>query len=81
MAQELQEAREAVDDFVAELQTGIDSGDADISNAHFADAVMWGSPYGATVAPEVLAFERRLSDPSGNLSHPSREALQSLISH
>jgi uncharacterized protein (TIGR02246 family) len=45
----LQDARKAVDDFVAELQAGIDSGDASTYNAHFADDVMWGSPYGATV--------------------------------
>jgi uncharacterized protein (TIGR02246 family) len=42
-------ARDAVDDFVAELQEGIDTGDARIYNAHFSDDVMWGSPYGATV--------------------------------
>jgi uncharacterized protein (TIGR02246 family) len=42
-------ARDAVDDFVAELQAGIDAGDADVYNAHFADDVAWGSPYGATV--------------------------------
>jgi hypothetical protein len=44
MAHQLQEACKAVDAFVAELQTGIDCGDADIYNAHFADDVMWGSP-------------------------------------
>jgi uncharacterized protein (TIGR02246 family) len=42
-------ARDAVDEFVAELQAGIDSGDAGLYNAHFSDDVMWGSPYGATV--------------------------------
>jgi uncharacterized protein (TIGR02246 family) len=42
-------ARNAVDAFVAELQAGIDSGDAEIYNAHFSDDVAWGSPYGATV--------------------------------
>jgi uncharacterized protein (TIGR02246 family) len=45
----LQEAREAVDGFVAGLQAGIDSADAQTYNADFADDVMWGSPYGATV--------------------------------
>jgi len=45
----LSAAREAVNDFVAELQTGIDTGDADAYNAHFSDEVAWGSPYGATV--------------------------------
>jgi uncharacterized protein (TIGR02246 family) len=45
----LQEARNAVDAFVAGLQAGIDDTDAQIFNADFADDVMWGSPYGATV--------------------------------
>ena len=43
------EARDAVDGFVAGLQAGIDSADAEIYNADFAEDVMWGSPYGATV--------------------------------
>ena len=45
----LREARNAVDQFVAGLQAGIDTGDAKTYNAAFADDVMWGSPYGATV--------------------------------
>jgi uncharacterized protein (TIGR02246 family) len=45
----LQEARDAVDGFVAGLQSGIDSADAETYNADFADDVMWGSPYGATL--------------------------------
>jgi uncharacterized protein (TIGR02246 family) len=45
----LQEARDAVDGFVAGLQAGIDSADAQTYNADFAEDVMWGSPYGATV--------------------------------
>ena len=45
----LQEARDAVDGFVAGLQAGIDSADAQTYNADFAKDVMWGSPYGATV--------------------------------
>jgi uncharacterized protein (TIGR02246 family) len=32
-----------------ELQAGIDHHDADVYNAHFADDVAWGSPFGATV--------------------------------
>ena len=42
-------ARDAVDQFVAGLQAGIDTADAQTYNAAFADDVMWGSPYGATV--------------------------------
>lgn len=45
----LSEARRAVDAFVSELQEGVDARDADVFNAHFADDVSWGTPYGATV--------------------------------
>ncbi|MDT5148877.1 MAG: hypothetical protein QOI01_610 [Mycobacterium sp.] len=45
----LEEARLAVDAFVAELQAGADGRDADAFNAHFADDVLWGTPYGDTV--------------------------------
>jgi uncharacterized protein (TIGR02246 family) len=58
----LRDARAAVDEFVAELQAGIDNADAEIYNAHFADDVMWGSPYGATVIgfDTLHATHRRL---------------------
>lgn len=52
----LQEARDAVDRFVAGLQAGIDSADAQTYNADFADDVMWGSPYGATVFSEMAMY-------------------------
>lgn len=45
----LAEARLAVDAFVAELQAGVDGRDADVFNAHFADDVLWGTPFGDTV--------------------------------
>jgi len=45
----LREARDAVDGFVAGLQAGVDSADAETYNADFADDVIWGSPYGATL--------------------------------
>jgi uncharacterized protein (TIGR02246 family) len=45
----IQAAREAVDGFVAELQAGIDTADAETYNARFGEDVVWGSPYGATV--------------------------------
>jgi len=45
----LRDARVAVDEFVAGLQAGIDTADAQAYNADFGDDVMWGSPYGATV--------------------------------
>jgi uncharacterized protein (TIGR02246 family) len=58
----LQEARDAVDRFVAGLQAGIDSADAQTYNADFADDVMWGSPYGATVIgyDELHAIHRAM---------------------
>jgi uncharacterized protein (TIGR02246 family) len=43
------EASDAVDRFVAGLQAGFESGDAELYNADFSDDVMWGGPYGATV--------------------------------
>ena len=43
------DADTAVEGFVAELQTGIDAGDADVYNRHFAADVLWGNPYGGTL--------------------------------
>jgi uncharacterized protein (TIGR02246 family) len=43
-------ATEAATEFVAELQAGLDRGDADLYDRHFAADVIWGSPYGATVS-------------------------------
>ena len=42
-------ANQAVSDFVAELQQGWDQHDADISNRRFANNIVWGSPFGATL--------------------------------
>jgi uncharacterized protein (TIGR02246 family) len=44
------DARAAVDRLVAELQAGLDAADAEISNRHFVADVIWGGPFGATVA-------------------------------
>jgi ketosteroid isomerase-like protein len=46
---EMAEARAAVDALVAELQAGIDARDADVYNRHFADDLLWGSPFGAVL--------------------------------
>jgi uncharacterized protein (TIGR02246 family) len=43
------EATEAAVRFVAQLQAGLDEHDADAYNRDFADDVLWGSPFGATV--------------------------------
>lgn len=42
-------ALEAVTGFVEELQAGWDRHDADITNRHFANDVLWGSPFGVTL--------------------------------
>ena len=42
------QALRAVTDLVEELQTGWGRRDADITNRHFANDILWGSPFGAT---------------------------------
>jgi hypothetical protein len=65
-------ARDAVDEFVAELQEGIDTGDARIYNAHFSDDVMWGSPYGATVGFATLhSIHRQMFERGVAVTGPS----------
>jgi PPOX class F420-dependent enzyme/OxyR family protein/uncharacterized protein (TIGR02246 family) len=44
-----QQAKQAMADLVDELQAGWDQHDADITNAHFANDILWGSPFGATL--------------------------------
>jgi uncharacterized protein (TIGR02246 family) len=46
----LRDAHAAVAAFVAELQAGVDDRDADVFNAHFANDVSWGTPFGDTVS-------------------------------
>ena len=60
----LREARGAVDRFVAGLQDGIDSANAQTYNADYGEDVMWGSPYGATVLgyDALHAIHRRMFD-------------------
>jgi PPOX class F420-dependent enzyme/OxyR family protein/uncharacterized protein (TIGR02246 family) len=57
-----QRANEAVVRFVEELQAGWDERDADITNRHFANDVLWGSPFGATLSgyKELHAIHVRL---------------------
>src|ERR1700735_5680415 len=43
-------AAAAVERLVAQLQDGLDRADADAYDRQFASDVLWGSPYGATVA-------------------------------
>ena len=46
----VQEAHQAVAQLVGELQQGWDEHDADITNRHFAQDVLWGGPFGASVS-------------------------------
>jgi hypothetical protein len=52
----------AVHEFLRELHAGPDEADADRYNGRFAEDVMWGSPYGATIAGigTLLPIHRRL---------------------
>jgi PPOX class F420-dependent enzyme/OxyR family protein/uncharacterized protein (TIGR02246 family) len=43
------QALEAATDLVEELQAGWDQHDADITNRHFANDILWGSPFGVTL--------------------------------
>jgi PPOX class F420-dependent enzyme/OxyR family protein/uncharacterized protein (TIGR02246 family) len=57
-------AQAAVQRLVAELQQGYDRQDADASNRHFAADLIWGSPFGATVAgyDDLHAIHVRLKE-------------------
>ena len=46
----LSRASDPIDAFVQELQSAIDTGDAALFNRHFAQDVLWGSPFGAVAA-------------------------------
>jgi uncharacterized protein (TIGR02246 family) len=52
----------AVEAFVAGLQAAVDARDANGFNSHFADDVLWGSPFGAIVSgyDEIHAIHSRM---------------------
>lgn len=56
-------AKSAVERFVAGIQLGLDKADAERYDADFAADVLWGSPYGATLAEiePLLTAHRRLT--------------------
>jgi PPOX class F420-dependent enzyme/OxyR family protein/uncharacterized protein (TIGR02246 family) len=60
------DARAAAESLVAELQSGSDRQNAEISNRHFAADVMWGSPFGGTLRgyDELHAIHTRLKSQS-----------------
>ncbi|WP_019928642.1 hypothetical protein [Nocardia sp. BMG111209] len=55
-------ARAAAEQFAAGLQKAVEHDSADTYDAAFAEDVLWGSPYGATVDgyPTLNAIHRRL---------------------
>jgi uncharacterized protein (TIGR02246 family) len=65
--------------FVDELQTGWDRHDAEITNRHFADDVVWGSPFGATVHgyETVHAIHTRLK--ADRIGGPSRYEIERVL--
>lgn len=65
-------AEAAVERFAAELQKGLDDADADTYDDSFAADVLWGSPFGATLAgfEKLNAVHRRLM--SDRKAPPSR---------
>jgi hypothetical protein len=58
----LSQANDPVDAFVQELQTAIDTGDADHFNRRFAQDVLWGSPFGAVAVgfDQIHAIHARM---------------------
>lgn len=76
----LREAERAVAGLIDELQLGWERHDADITDRHLADDVLWGSPFGATVRgyDELHAIHRRLKQQSAGGSSSRFEALQIL---
>ena len=65
-------AKDAANRLAAELQLGAESLDADLYDQSFADDVLWGSPYGATLtgfAP-LDAIHRRLMEAPRNAADP-----------
>ena len=68
---QLLEANRAVEQFVAEIQRGLDNGDADVYNHSFAGDVIWGGPYGAT----VQRLRRSTRDPSASARSTGRRAV------
>jgi uncharacterized protein (TIGR02246 family) len=71
----LRAARDTVDDFVTELQAGIDAADAEVYNAHFGDDVAWGGPYGATVVgyDTLHSIHRQMFDRGVTATGPSSQ--------
>ena len=72
-------AAAAVRDLIADLQAGLDTRDADRSDRSFAADILWGSPYGATLAGLDVLLPVHRSLKAAGVAPPSRfEAVQVL---
>jgi len=60
---------DSVDAFVKELQSAIDAGNASHFNRHFAQDVLWGSPFGAVAVgfDQIHAIHSRMFAPLDNV--------------
>jgi uncharacterized protein (TIGR02246 family) len=65
-------AAAAVRDLVADLQAGLDTGSADRYDRSFAADILWGSPYGATLAALDVLLPIHRSLHAAGVAPPSR---------
>jgi uncharacterized protein (TIGR02246 family) len=73
---------EAVEPFVAGLQTAIDSADPDLFNHAFAQDVLWGSPFGAVIDgyDEIHSIHTRMFA-AARARHPTGSGSRYEIEH
>jgi uncharacterized protein (TIGR02246 family) len=67
----LEDDPKAVEEFVIGLQAAVDVWDANGFNRHFADDVLWGSPFGAVVSgyDEIHAIHSRMFAAASERQH------------
>jgi uncharacterized protein (TIGR02246 family) len=73
-------AADAVQQFVAGLQDGLDRADADVYDHQFAADVLWGSPYGETVRGYAALNAIHHSLMAAGTAPPSRFQLVQFLS-
>jgi hypothetical protein len=69
-------AQHVAAELAAQLQRGGDALDADVYDAWFADDILWGSPYGATITgfAGLNAIHHRLMNQTGPATAPAAPA-------
>jgi uncharacterized protein (TIGR02246 family) len=78
--EETRAGTEAIEQFVAGLQAGLDASDADLYDRQFADDLLWGSPYGMTLRGfEPLNGVHRLLMPARAALRSRYEIVQVLV--